>query len=509
MNAKKTILTILDGWGLGKVKSSDAIYNADTPIFDKLWADFPHTTLITYGEDVGLPEGQMGNSEVGHMNIGAGRVVYQELARINKELREGLFASQPEVKAMVDYCRQNTKPLHILVLASNGGVHSHIDHLEAATHVLSEMGIKEGYIHAFTDGRDTGPNTGKGFIEDIIQFTADTHFKLASMIGRYYAMDRDKRWERVFKAYDLLVNGVGNTKEDAITFIANSYHQGITDEFLEPWMSPHIRDGNLPTIQKGDAVLFLNFRTDRPRQLTEVLTQHDHLDFNMHVIPLHFTTMTRYDESFHNIHVIYEKDNLNQTLGEVISNQGLIQLRVAETEKYPHVTFFFSGGREEPFDGESRSMVDSPKVATYDLMPEMSAHGVCEAVLNSMDDIHPDFICVNFANTDMVGHTGVFDAAKKAAEVVDSCLGDIFMKAMEMDYRLIVIADHGNSDYMINADGSPNTAHTMNPVPCIFVGTDTADLNLQPGRLADVAPTILASMGIQQPEIMTGKNLIK
>ena len=274
-------------------------------------------------------------------------------------------------------------------------------------------------------------------------------------------------------------------------------------------MSPHIRDGNLPTIQKGDAVLFLNFRTDRPRQLTEVLTQHDHLDFNMHVIPLHFTTMTRYDESFHNIHVIYEKDNLNQTLGEVISNQGLIQLRVAETEKYPHVTFFFSGGREEPFDGESRSMVDSPKVATYDLMPEMSAHGVCEAVLNSMDDIHPDFICVNFANTDMVGHTGVFDAAKKAAEVVDSCLGDIFMKAMEMDYRLIVIADHGNSDYMINADGSPNTAHTMNPVPCIFVGTDTADLNLQPGRLADVAPTILASMGIQQPEIMTGKNLIK
>jgi 2,3-bisphosphoglycerate-independent phosphoglycerate mutase len=334
----------------------------------------------------------MGNSEVGHMNIGAGRVVYQELARINKELREGLFASQPKVKAMVDYCRQNTKPLHILVLASNGGVHSHIDHLEYATHILSEMGIEEGYIHAFTDGRDTGPNTGKGFIEDIIQFTADTHFKLASMIGRYYAMDRDKRWERVFKAYNLLVNGVGNTRRRChYIHLPTVINKASRMSFLNRGCLLIFDMDNLPTIQAGDAVLFLNFRTDRPRQLTEVLTQHDHLDFNMHTIPLHYTTMTRYDETFHNIHVIYEKDNLNQTLGEVISNQGLIQLRVAETEKYPHVTFFFSGGREEPFEGENRSMVASPKVATYDLMPEMSALGVCEAVLNSMDDIHPRF----------------------------------------------------------------------------------------------------------------------
>lgn len=508
MKGKKTILTILDGWGLGPVRSSDAIYNANTPVFEKIWNKYPHSTLITYGEDVGLPEGQMGNSEVGHMNIGAGRVVYQELARINKEIREGLVATHAEIKALVQYCQQNNKPLHILALASDGGVHSHINHLDAFTHILTDMGIREGYVHAFTDGRDTSPNSGKGFIRDIIRFTADTSFRLASIIGRYYAMDRDKRWERVQKAYDLLVKGVATTGTDAETFIQNSYNQGITDEFLEPWMAAGIRHGNNPVIEEDDAVLFLNFRTDRPRQLTQVLTQESIEAFGMHPLNLYYSTMTRYDESFQGIRVIYEKDNINQTLGEVVSQSGLIQLRVAETEKYPHVTFFFSGGREEPFSGERRALVASPKVATYDLMPEMSARGVCDAVLNSMKEYQPDFICVNFANTDMVGHTGVFEAAKKAAETVDHCLGEIIHLGLEMDYRIIVIADHGNSDYMINEDGSPNTAHTMNPVPCIFVGNDTTDLHLSDGRLADIAPTVLYSMGITKPDTMTGRNLI-
>lgn len=508
MNAKKTILIILDGWGFGPVRSGDAIAMADTPNFDYLWNNYPHSTLVTFGEDVGLPEGQMGNSEVGHMNIGAGRVVYQELARINMEIREGLVAKQPEVIALVDYCRQNNKPLHILSLASDGGVHAHINHLNAFTHILTEMGIAEGYIHAFTDGRDTSPTSGKGFVEDILRFSADTSFRLASLIGRYYAMDRDHRWERVKKAYDLLVHGEGASHIDPLAFIEESYSRDITDEFLEPWIAAGIRHGHDPVIQDGDAVLFLNFRTDRPRQITEVLTQRALEDFGMKPLQLYYTTMTRYDETFDNIHAIYEKDNLSQTLGETVADAGLTQLRVAETEKYPHVTFFFSGGREEPFAGESRALIQSPKVATYDLQPEMSAIGVCNAVLHALNESRPDFICVNFANTDMVGHTGVFEAAMIAAATVDGCLGQIVEAALELDYRLLIIADHGNSDYMINEDGSPNTAHTMNPVPCILVGNDVQGRSLKNGRLADVAPTILYSEGISRPAIMTGENLI-
>lgn len=508
MDSKKTILVILDGWGLGPLRSSDAIANAETPNVDYLWNAYPHSTLITYGEDVGLPEGQMGNSEVGHMNIGAGRVIFQELARINKEIRENKVILQPEVIALANYCKENNKPLHLLTLASDGGVHSHINHLNAFSHVLADLGVQEGYIHAFTDGRDTGPTSGKEFIREVIEFSKDTPFTLASMIGRYYAMDRDHRWERVKKAYDLLVNGHGNSQQDPLAFIQNNYDREITDEFLEPWINEGIRNGSSPTIKQGDAVLFLNFRTDRPRQLTEVLTQRALEDFDMKPLNLYYTTMSQYDETFENIHVIYLKDNLGSTLGQTIADAGKTQLRVAETEKYPHVTFFFSGGREEPFENESRALVQSPKVATYDLQPEMSALGVKNAVLYALDDSKPDFICVNFANTDMVGHTGDFNAAMIAANTVDGCVGELVEKALEMDYRIIIIADHGNSDYMINEDGSPNTAHTMNPVPCILVGNDVKDKFLRNGKLADVAPTILYSMGIHQPTIMSGENLI-
>lgn len=500
---------ILDGWGLGIKPASDAIAAANTPVMDQLWNTYPHSTLLTFGEDVGLPVGQMGNSEVGHMNIGAGRVIFQDLARINKDIREGKVVDQPEVIALTNYCRQNNKPLHILVLASDGGVHSHIDHLDAFVHILTGMGVKEGYIHAFTDGRDTSPTSGIDFIQQVINFSQNTSFRLASLIGRYYAMDRDHRWERIKKAYDLLVNGIGNNVPDPIAFIQNNYDRDITDEFLEPWMAGNIRNGGLPVIRSGDAVLFLNFRTDRPRQLTEVLTQHEYPDFNMKPLDLYFTAMAKYDETFQNINVIYTKDNLGSTLGETISAAHKTQLRVAETEKYPHVTFFFSGGREDVFEGENRALVPSPKVATYDLQPEMSAQGIKNAVLFAIEGDQPDFICVNFANTDMVGHTGVFEAAMKAAATVDSCVGEITNKAMELDYRVLIIADHGNSDYMINEDGSPNTAHTMNLVPCILVGRDAHDFTLKNGRLADVAPTILSSMGIPQPIVMSGENLIQ
>lgn len=503
MEGKKAILMILDGWGIGQYPAADAIRAANTPAMDKLMLDYPHSTLITYGEDVGLPEGQMGNSEVGHMNIGAGRVVYQELARINKAFRDKSIDHNPAITSLIQYCKQNNKPVHILGLASDGGVHSHMNHILGMVDILDQAGVS-GYIHAFTDGRDTDPVSGKSYINQLNNHLIQTGFSLASLIGRYYAMDRDKRWERIFVAYDLLVNGVGDETIDALQYIKNSYQNGITDEFLTGWIAP-----NKPVIKPDDAVLFINFRTDRPRELTYVLSQENLPEFHMHTLPLYFVTMTKYDETFKHLHIVFEKDELKNTFGEWISGQGKTQLRVAETEKYPHVTFFFSGGREQPFTGEERFLAPSPKVATYDLKPEMSAIEVKTAVINAINGTCPDFVCVNFANTDMVGHTGIFKAAVTAAETVDNCVAEIITAALNKDYRLLIIADHGNSDYMINADGTPNTAHTMNPVPCILVGNDVKNYQLENGKLADIAPTLAAMMGIQLPEEMDGKCLIK
>lgn len=508
MEGKKAILLILDGWGIGQVPASDAILAADTPVMDSLWKAYPHTTLVTYGEDVGLPEGQMGNSEVGHMNIGAGRIVYQELARINIAFREQTIDINPEMQAMLNYCRDHNKPLHLLCLVSDGGVHSHISHLKDTISIAEKSGLGEIYIHAFLDGRDTSPQGGIHYISDLLSFLQGKTAQLATVIGRYYSMDRDKRWERVKKAYDLLVRGIGDRQNDVLSFIQQNYSEGITDEFMPAWINPLIRQGSAPVIKDHDAVFFVNFRTDRPRQLTEVLTQQAYNKYDMKPMDLYFVTMTEYDSSFKNIHIIFHKDKLQNTLGEYLSKNNKTQWRIAETEKYPHVTYFFSGGIEEPFSGEKRYMAPSPKVATYDLAPEMSAHEVKDAILNAINTDQPDFICANFANTDMVGHTGVFRAAMKAAETVDSCVGEIISSALQNDYRLIIIADHGNSDYMINVDGSPNTAHTKNPVPCILVGNDTQKMHLIGGKLGDIAPTLLFMMGMQIPNEMTGQCLI-
>jgi len=508
MVGKKAILMILDGWGIGQTPPSDAILAANTPVMDGLMRDFPNSTLITFGEDVGLPEGQMGNSEVGHMNIGAGRVVYQELARINKAFREHTIEELPEMFALIDYCKTQNKPLHLICLASDGGVHAHINHLAGLVEIFNAYGVRQGYIHAILDGRDTSPTSGINHVRHIQEFTAGTTFSLATVVGRYYAMDRDKRWERVKKAYDLMVHGVGEKSLPVLEFIQREYDRNITDEFMEPWINAGIRDGADPVILPDDAVFFVNFRTDRPRELTQVLTQMPVEEFGMKPMALYFVTMTNYDHTYRNIHVMYNKEDLKNTFGEYISGLGKTQVRIAETEKYPHVTFFFSGGREAPFLNETRFMAPSPKVATYDLLPEMSADEVKQSVLDSINTDAPDFICVNFANTDMVGHTGVFSAAVKAAEKVDQCVGEIITAALALDYRIIILADHGNSDYMINEDGSPNTAHTKNPVPCILVGNDTKNLHMNFGRLADIAPTLLAMMDLSQPAEMDGKNLI-
>lgn len=496
---------ILDGWGIGRVPAADAIAQAKTPVMDRLWQQYPHSTLITYGEDVGLPEGQMGNSEVGHMNIGAGRVVYQELARINKEIKEHKIEKNPAILEMIAYCKEHDKPLHLIGLISDGGVHSHISHSNAILKMLSAKGVR-GYIHAFTDGRDTGPTSGYGFMEQLIQSTAGTSFTLASIIGRYYAMDRDHRWDRVKRAYDLLVHGKGTSSDDPLGFVKSQYENEITDEFLTGWLSADIAEES--RIKEGDAVFFVNFRTDRPRQLTEALVRSAIEDYGMTPLHLDFTTMTSYDEHYANIRVVYRKEALTNTLGDEISRHGLTQLRVAETEKYPHVTFFFSGGREAMLPGERRILMPSPKVRTYDLQPEMSAADVKQCVLDAVKGDQQDFICVNFANTDMVGHTGVFEAAMRAAETIDNCVGEICSAALAADYRVLILADHGNSDFMINADGTPNTAHTMNPVPCILVGGDVAGLRLHDGRLCDVAPTVLKLLGQNQPPEMTGTSLI-
>ena len=508
---KKSFLLILDGWGLGPKHSSDAIYQADTPYFDSLWEKYPHSTLVTYGEDVGLPEGQMGNSEVGHLNIGAGRIVWQELARINKAVRDRELHENRALLEALDHARATGKAVHFIGLVSDGGVHSHIEHLKALCDIATERGNEQVYIHAFTDGRDCDPKSGAGFIENLLQHIENQPVKLASVVGRYYAMDRDKRWERVKRAYDLLTAGVGEVATDPVAAIRKSYAEGVTDEFLKPMILVDLSNVQRPmsNIQAGDVVVCFNFRTDRCREITEVLTQQDMPEVGMHTLPLHYVTMTRYDEKFRNVHVMFEKDDVSLTMGEVLERAGKTQVRIAETEKYPHVTFFFSGGREAPFEGERRLMCPSPKVATYDLQPEMSALDIRDAIMQDIRDHAPDFICLNFANTDMVGHTGVFSAAMKAAETVDGCLSQIIPLALEHGYQCIIIADHGNSDYLINEDGSPNTAHTKNPVPIIYASAQAAGTKVKAGKLADIAPTILNLMGVPAPAEMTGEVLIE
>ena len=503
---KRAMLIILDGWGHGPDPAVNAIAQANTPFMDSLYKQYPNTELVTHGEDVGLPEGQMGNSEVGHLNIGAGRIVDQELARINNAIRERELYKNREFLAVLDYAKVNKKKLHLIGLVSDGGVHSHISHLKALSNICTDFGLQKVFIHAFTDGRDTAPESGAGFIQDLLEHIEGTPVQLASIVGRYYAMDRDKRWERIQLAYDLLVRGTGTKTIDPIEAIHKSYDKKITDEFIQPIVCTDKVGNPLARIEENDAVLFFNFRTDRPRQLTQVLTQQNMPEYNMFCLPLYFLTMTRYDDGFEDVKVLFEKENVHMPLGEYLSTLGKSQVRIAETEKYPHVTFFFSGGREAPFDGERRILIPSPKVATYDLQPEMSAIEIKDAIIKDMRENTADFICLNFANTDMVGHTGVFDAAIKAAETVDICLSDIIEVALEQEYATLIIADHGNSDYMINPDGTPHTAHTTNPVPCILV--NDAGIQLKNGRLADVAPTLLAIMGLEQPELMTGTSLI-
>lgn len=506
MDNNRVMLVILDGWGKGQKPSADAIAQANTPVVDKLLQTCPNAELVTFGEQVGLPEGQMGNSEVGHLNIGAGRVVYQELARINKAVREGELQQHPVVLGALRHAKEHGKAVHFIGLLSDGGVHSHTSHLRALCDATQQMGLDKVFVHAFMDGRDTDPRSGHKYLEDLLQYIDNQHIKLASIIGRYYAMDRDKRWERVKLAYDLLTGGIGEKTTAPLSTVQRRYDAGETDEFLKPIVCIDLLGAPVATIQEGDVVICYNFRTDRPREITTVLTQKDMPDFGMHTRELYYVSMTRYDETFKDVHVIFEKDNLNNTLGEVLSKAGLSQVRIAETEKYPHVTFFFSGGREEPFSGERRLMIPSPKVATYDLQPEMSAIEVTDSIIADIQANQPNFICLNFANTDMVGHTGVFSAAVKAAETVDACLGRLLACGKEYGYDAIIIADHGNSDYMVNEDGTPNTAHTMNPVPCIYVGAKAS--LLRNGKLADIAPTILGLLGIVPPKEMDGGDLL-
>lgn len=507
MSQKKAILLIMDGWGLGKVASADAIQNANVPFTRSLYGKYPHTTLTTFGELVGLPEGQMGNSEVGHLNLGAGRIVYQELQRINVAIRSGELAQSPVLLGTIQKAKADNKPLHLLGLVSNGGVHSHINHIKALIDICKEQGLQEVYIHAFTDGRDCDPKSGLGFIEELENHLRQTGVgKIATVDGRYYAMDRDKRWERVALAYNAIVKGEGETATSAVEAVKQSYAKDVTDEFIKPTVI--LNDGKpVATIKDGDYALCFNFRTDRCREITGVLTQNDYPDFGMHKLSLDYTTMTVYDHKFVGVKAIFENDDLKNTIGEVIEQNGLKQIRIAETEKYPHVTFFFSGGREVPFTGETRIMKPSPKVATYDLQPEMSANDLTAAILPEIAAQNADFICLNFANTDMVGHTGVFSAAIKAAETVDHCVEQIVTEALKQDYVIFLTADHGNSDYMINADGSPNTAHTMNPVP-LFIIDNNWKGSIKQGKLGDIAPTILTFMKLPIPAEMSGDILV-
>ncbi|GGB07791.1 2,3-bisphosphoglycerate-independent phosphoglycerate mutase [Puia dinghuensis] len=506
-NTKKVILVIMDGWGLGQRPNADAIRHARVPFVSSLYQQYPNTTLVTYGEEVGLPEGQMGNSEVGHLNLGAGRIVNQELQRINVAVRDGSFAHNPVLLDAIRGANAAGKPLHLLGLVSDGGVHSHIRHVMAIVDTCQKEGLKEVYIHAFTDGRDTDPKSGLGFIRELQKHLTATIGKIATVSGRYYAMDRDKRWERVKLAYDALVRGVGEKATDALAAVEQSYAAGVTDEFIKPTVIAGSDQQPLATIKDGDYALCFNFRTDRCREITEVLTQKDMPDQGMKKLSLHYTTMTQYDQKFTGVNVIFENDDLKNTLGEIIEANGLKQIRIAETEKYPHVSFFFSGGREVPFEGENRILIASPKVATYDLKPEMSAVEVTDAIVPEIRNKTADFICLNYANTDMVGHTGVWEAAIKAAETVDKCVERVVSAALDSGYTVFLTADHGNADYMVNDDGSPNTAHTMNPVP-FFIIDKSWKGGIRPGKLGDLAPTILTMMGLPIPSEMTGKILI-
>lgn len=502
--AKKALLMILDGWGIGNHTKSDAIYSTPTPYWDSLIKDYPNSELQASGENVGLPDGQMGNSEVGHLNIGAGRVLYQDLVKINKAIKDGSILDNPQIKDAFSYAKNSGKALHFMGLTSDGGVHSSLDHLFALCDIAKQYGLEKVYIHCFMDGRDTDPRSGKGFIEQLQAHTEKSAGTIASIIGRYYAMDRDKRWDRVKVAYDLLVNGEGTQATDMVKAMQDSYDADVTDEFIKPINNANV-DG---TIKEGDAVIFFNYRNDRAKELTIVLTQHDMPEEGMHTIPgLQYYCMTPYDASFTGVHILFDKENVDNTLGEYLSSLGKKQLHIAETEKYAHVTFFFNGGREAPYEGEERILVASPKVATYDLQPEMSAFEVKDKLVDAIRSEKFDFIVVNFANGDMVGHTGVYEAIQKAVKAVDQCVNDTVEAAKAAGYEVIIIADHGNADNAINPDGTPNTAHSLNPVPCVYV---TADRNakIADGILADVAPTILHIMGLPQPAEMTGHNLI-
>jgi len=506
MSSRKALLMILDGWGIGKGDKADVISQVPTPNMDRLQKEYPFSQLLASGENVGLPDGQMGNSEVGHLNIGAGRVVYQDLVKINNAVKENTIVENSTLVEAFSYARDNQKQVHFMGLLSDGGVHSLDKHLYKLCDMTGDYGIKDVFIHAFGDGRDTDPQSGKGYMENLEKHLAFSNGKVASFIGRYYAMDRDNRWERVKEAYDMLVHGKGRAATDVVTALQASYDKGVTDEFVKPVVMVDKENKPLGVIREGDVVIFINFRNDRAKELTITLTQKDMPEFEMHTIPLHYCTMTPYDATFKGLHVIYDKQNVNNTMGEVVAAAGLSQLRIAETEKYAHVTFFFSGGREAEFQNENRILVASPKVATYDLQPEMSAFQVKDAVVKDINENGPDFICLNFANGDMVGHTGIYSSIEKAVATVDQCVGEVVEAARENGYDVMIIADHGNADNAVNADGSPNTAHSLNPVPCIVVTDDYTKVGA--GILADVAPTLLHIMGVERPKEMTGKVLV-
>ncbi len=500
------MLMILDGWGIGNRSKSDVIFNGNTPNMDRLMSEYPTSRLLTSGENVGLPEGQMGNSEVGHLNIGAGRVVYQDLVKINMAVKDNSIAANPALVEAFTYARDNHKAVHFIGLVSDGGVHSLDKHLFKLCDLTGDYGLDKVYVHALTDGRDTDPRSGLGFVGDLVKHLEGSGARIATLTGRYYTMDRDKRWERIRQGYDAMVNGIGKKTRNVLDAIKESYAEGVTDEFIKPVVVVDEKGAPLGQVREDDVVICFNFRTDRLRQITTALTQKDFPEFGMHTLPLKYYTMTNYDDTFKGVSVIYEKDNVNNTLGELLARAGKKQIRIAETEKYAHVTFFFSGGREEEFEGEKRILIPSPKVATYDLQPEMSAYLVKDAIVEELNKGEVDFVCLNFANGDMVGHTGIYEAIVKAVEAVDQCVGEVVEAARNNGYDLLIIADHGNADNAVNADGSANTAHSLNPVPCVLVSDRYT--SIRDGILADVAPTLLTMMGLEVPEEMTGKPLV-